>query len=158
VNPADWDLLRAYWDRGDDATFKLLFDRHRDSVTSYSWRIVHRREEAEEICIEAFCKLLRQPFEPFGSFRGYLLTVVRRLSIDALRRRSVRQRLDPAADHSDGAADSPEQAAVQSQQHAGLERALATLDIRHREVLLLYYNQGLTSDEAGLVLGCTGQQ
>ncbi len=156
--PVPDEALLLAWRAGDEAAFRVLFDRYRTRVTGYAWQLVRRQEVAEEICLEAFCRVLEGAWRPGGSFRSFLYTVVHRLCLDALRRRGRRDRalLKLRAGPREGAG--PEHLTQLSQDQARLQAALARLPAPHRAVLSLYYSQELSSQEVAQVLGLQDHQ
>ncbi|MET8894152.1 sigma-70 family RNA polymerase sigma factor [Streptomyces albogriseolus] len=113
------------------------------------------RQRAEDLVQETLVRAWQHPealhAENFDSVRPWLLTVARRLAIDARRARQAR----PAE-----VGDAVLENARVISDHA--ERAAATLDVReavktltpeHREVLVLVYFQGASVAEAAATLG-----
>ncbi|MBW1877587.1 MAG: sigma-70 family RNA polymerase sigma factor [Deltaproteobacteria bacterium] len=154
---SDEALFLAYKD-GDEQAFARLFERYRGRLTSYAWRMVRRREEAEEIALEAFCRVLEGSWRPGGSLRAFLYTVVHRLCIDRLRQRRRIIPLFPDAHDARSESVTPEGHAMQTERLRQLERAMAKLPEAHRSILLLYYNEDLPSKEVAEILGCDDQQ
>ncbi len=155
--PSDEALFLSYKE-GDEAAFDLLFERYRGPMTSYAWRMVRRREEAEEVCLEAFCRVLEGAWRPGGSLRSFLFTVVHRLCIDRLRKRRRLLPLFPWTPRPAASSVAPDQALEADQRTRKVEAALGRLPEKHRAVLLLYYRQELSSREVAEVLGCEDQQ
>ena len=77
--PTADDVLIARWRAGEPDAFEQIFNRYRDRLTAYAWRMVRRRELAEELCLEAFARVVAGAWKPTGSFRSFLFTVVHRL-------------------------------------------------------------------------------
>jgi len=154
---SDEALYLAY-KGGDHRAFAVLFDRYRGRLTSYAWRMVRRREEAEEVALEAYCRVLEGSWRPGGSFRAFLFTVTHRLCIDRLRQRRRVLPLFPDAHDPRSTTVSPEGRVIHDEQLQQLERAMARLPEAHRAVLLLYYHEDLPSKEVAEILGCTDQQ
>ncbi|MER5378614.1 sigma-70 family RNA polymerase sigma factor [Streptomyces sp. NPDC002553] len=113
------------------------------------------RQRAEDLVQETLVRAWQHPealrADAFDSVRPWLLTVGRRLAIDARRARQAR----PAE-----VGDAVLENAPVCADHA--ERAVATLDVReavktltpeHREVLVLVYFQGASVAEAAEALG-----
>ncbi|GAA1421990.1 sigma-70 family RNA polymerase sigma factor [Streptomyces thermospinosisporus] len=113
------------------------------------------RQRAEDLVQETLLRAWQHPealrADAFDSVRPWLLTVARRLAIDARRARQAR----PAE-----VGDAVLENARVISDHA--ERAAATLDVReavktltpeHREVLVLVYFQGASVAEAAKTLG-----
>jgi RNA polymerase sigma-70 factor (ECF subfamily) len=125
-------------------------------------RFLHRKvwdpDRAHDLAQEAFVRALdHEPDNP----RAWLFTVAGNLARDeartAIRRRQHLTLIKGEA--SDRAADDPEALLEQRERMAGVERALAQLAERDREVLLLW-DAGLSYDEiaaeTGLKLGAIG--
>lgn len=150
--------LVAAWHAGDERAFAVLYERYRERVTSYAWRMLKRREEAEEVCTDAFCRVVEGRWKPTGSFTSYLFTVVHRLCLDRIRRRSRGQRVFQLLRFGHSPVESPEDVFSQGQQKRSLEAALEELPEEHRATVLLYYGQELCSKEVATALGCSDQQ
>ena len=155
--PSDEQLLQAYRN-GDHPAFNLLFERYRDRIVGYVWRMLRNQEEAEEIALETFCRVLEGAWKPGGSFRAFLFTVAHRLSIDRLRKRQRTQRFQRLWKAAAPPSRSPEQAVAADETHRALELALANLPELHRATVLLYYGQELKSREVAEIMGCSDQQ
>ena len=69
--------------RGDEAAFLLLYERHRDAVFRFAYRLLGSAGLAEDITHDCFLSLLKQPgkFDPSrAALRTYLLGAARNLS------------------------------------------------------------------------------
>ena len=157
AGPSD-EALMAAWRRGQSTAFNQLFDRYRDRVISYAWRLLRNQEEAEDVALEAFCRVLEGAWSPGGSFRAFLFTVAHRLCLDRLRKRQRTHRFVRLWKAASPPATTPEDSVVGDERRAALERAIARLPEAHRATLLLYYGQELASKDVARILGCTDQQ
>jgi RNA polymerase sigma-70 factor (ECF subfamily) len=155
--PTDEALLQA-WSEGDHPAFNLLFERYRDRLVGYCWRIVRDAEEAEEIATETFCRVLDGAWRPGGSFRAFLFTVAHRQWIDRVRRRARTARFERLWRAAQPPTGTPEQAVGDDERRRAVELALAALPEDHRATVLLYYGQELRSREVAEILGITDQQ
>ncbi len=75
--------------------FEVIYDRHADAAYSLAFRMCSQRALAEDIVQEAFLSLWRSRARydrDRGSVRTWVLGIVHNRAIDALRRRSVRDR------------------------------------------------------------------
>lgn len=136
-------LVRA----GDSAAYEELFLRHRDVAIRYARRISDS-ERAEDLCAEAFTKildLLQRGKGPDVAFRAYLLTTVRTSHLNNLRS-SNREELVP--DHEPMSRMLPviEDPDHRFDQHA-IVRAFAQLPERWQTVLWLTAVEGRSHDE-----------
>ena len=82
--------------RGDEAAFLLLYERHRDAVFRFAYRLLGSVGSAEDVTHDCFLSLLKQPgkFDASrASLRTYLLAAARNLSIGKIaRHRDYRRR------------------------------------------------------------------
>ena len=90
---ADIDLLAACIQRvadGDRLAFSNLYDLTAPNLFAISLRVCRQRQMAEDVLQEAYIRVWRHA-SAYDSARGqpmaWLATIVRRLAIDALRRR-----------------------------------------------------------------------
>lgn len=155
--PSDTELMLAFR-AGEHPAFNLLFDRYRDRIISYCWRMLRNQEEAEEIALETFCRLVEGAWSPGGSFRAFLFTVAHRLCLDRLRKRQRTLRFVRLWKAAGSEPTSPEQSVAFDERRTALESALAELPEAHRATVLLYYGQELRSQDVARIMGCSDQQ
>lgn len=144
----DADLVArlAAGDRGEP--LERLIDRFGGALFGFGVKLLGDREMAQELVQDTFVRLWRNAgrFDPAqGSVRTFIYAIARNRAIDLRRRRSSRP------DH--GAPDPlEEQAAEAGFQEALIEgievrEALGGLGDKHRRVLELSYDEGLTQVE-----------
>ena len=91
---ADEELMQLVY-RGNADAFELVYDRHADAAFSLAMRMCGQRSLAEDVVQEAFLSLWRSGARydrNRGSVRSWTLGIVHNRAIDALRRKSVRDR------------------------------------------------------------------
>src|ERR1700733_2875083 len=91
---ADEELMERVAANDADA-FEVVLERHADAAFSLAYRICGRRSLAEDIAQEAFLSVWRSGARydrARGSVRTWTLGIVHNRAIDALRRRTVRER------------------------------------------------------------------
>jgi RNA polymerase sigma-70 factor (ECF subfamily) len=91
---ADEELMHLVY-RSDANAFEVIYDRHADAAFSLAFRMCSQRALAEDVVQEAFLSLWRSRSHydrQRGSVRTWLLGIVHNRAIDALRRRTVRDR------------------------------------------------------------------
>jgi RNA polymerase sigma-70 factor, ECF subfamily len=91
---ADEDLMHLVR-KGDSAAFEVVYERHATAAFSLAYRMVGSRNAAEDVVQEAFLSLWRSRARydrRRGSVRTWVLGIVHNRAIDALRRRSARDR------------------------------------------------------------------
>lgn len=149
---SDGDLIRLVRD-GDSDAYEHLFLRHREVAIRYARRITSS-ERAEDLCAEAFAKildLLQRGKGPDASFRAYLLTTVRTSHLNTLRTGN-REHLVP--DHGSvwRAGATTEDPDARFDQEA-VCRAFVQLPERWQAALWLTTVEGLSNEQVGLHLG-----
>jgi RNA polymerase sigma-70 factor (ECF subfamily) len=91
---ADEELMHLVY-RSDARAFEVIYDRHADAAFSLAYRMCAQRALAEDVVQEAFLSLWRSRARydrRRGSVRTWVLGIVHNRAIDALRRRTVRDR------------------------------------------------------------------
>jgi len=91
---ADEELMQLVY-RGNADAFEVIYDRHSDAAFSLAMRMCRQRSLAEDVIQEAFLSLWRSGARydrNRGSVRTWTLGIVHNRAIDALRRKSVRDR------------------------------------------------------------------
>lgn len=153
---ADDDLLRAV-SRGDESALASLYDRYRLILFGLILRILHDRQEAEDVLQEAFLQVWRRAndFDPArGRAFTWLVTIARSRALDRLRMLSSRSRFVEADERTanveviDTAQD-----LVKSEQGEIVRQALSELPQEQQRTLLLAYFEGLTQAEIAERLG-----
>jgi len=158
----DEQLLHAF-SRGHESAFEELVARHGAPVKAYALRLLHSREQAEEVFEETFLRVIRAKgrWEARGTVRGYLFTIAHRLCLDILRKRRLEREAVPTLvqmSQSRTVTPSPEAAALLGERATQLETAIGQLAEEHRDVLLLRAIHGLSVAETAAVLGITPTQ
>jgi RNA polymerase sigma-70 factor (ECF subfamily) len=150
---SDADVLARIVD-GDAAAVATLYDRYAGMLLALALRILRDKTECEDMLHDAFILVgerARHYVPERGSVAAWLVTLVRNLSIDRVRRRDRRGAIarDILA-HEPGAGASsvdPEAHAVGAAEGARVRRALAVLPLAQRATLELCFFSGLSYPE-----------
>ena len=153
---ADDDLVRAV-SRGDESALAALYDRYRLILFGLILRILHDRQEAEDVLQEAFLQVWRRAndFDPArGRAFTWLVTIARSRALDRLRMLSSRSRFVDADEQAgtDEFIDTAQEL-VKSEQGEIVRQALSELPREQQRTLLLAYFEGLTQTEIAERLG-----
>lgn len=153
--PKDSALMLRYRD-GDVAAFRVLYERHNDSLYRYLLRLCKHRDTAEDLYQEVWSKIIksRQRYRPTAKFTTFLYRVAHNCFIDHIRRNKRHTNevsIDP--DESTSPCKDPEQATEQLIARERLDRALDELPYEQRNVVLLFLEAGLSLDR---IAGITG--
>lgn len=128
--------------RGDEAAFGWLVERHRDRAYGLALRILRSGSDAEDVAQEAFVRAWQAlpRFRGEASFSTWLYRIVARQSFDRLeqlkRRRERETDLDAATEFSAGRETADAEAAWRARR---VERLMAQLPPMQRAVVTLFY-------------------
>ena len=154
------ERLMLRFKAGDARAFEVLMRRHRAPVFTFLVRQTGDRGRAEDLCQEAFLKVVRAApsWQERASFRTWLFTIARNLAVDEARRLGFRRAepLDPNERSGDvpvAEDPAPDRAADASLLRPKLLAALEALKPEQREVLLLREYSGLRFAEIAQVTG-----
>jgi RNA polymerase sigma-70 factor, ECF subfamily len=142
---------------GEPAAFAELVETMERPLLYFARSIVHDDEEAldvlQAVWMTAF-RHLRRLDDP-GALRSWLYRVTRGHAVDRVRRDVARASAERSlAAEADEAASVNEAPRFDAEDAAALHRALATLDVRHREVLVLHFLEDMPVNEVAAVVGC----
>ncbi|MCR9085993.1 MAG: RNA polymerase sigma factor [Rhodobacteraceae bacterium] len=156
TSEASDEALLARYAAGDPVAARALVARLTPRVFAVARRMLGSEAEAEEVSQDALVRLWRiAPDWRAGEAQvsTWLYRVTVNLCTDRLRRRRDMP-LDPEADYAD---DAPpvEQRLQDADRAAALERALASLPERQRQVVVLRHLEGLSNPEIAEILGLT---
>jgi RNA polymerase sigma-70 factor, ECF subfamily len=142
---------------------RLLVEAHQDRLHAFVWRIVRNRQDAEEICQDAFLRAFQSlaSFDFSYRFSTWLFTIGYRLCLNALRRRKDYTGdvdLD-AIGPKKSTAEHPTVAdqVANSDEAIRLKRiiweSVDQLTPPQRATVLLFYREMLSCQEIGEILG-----
>ncbi len=135
---------------GQTAAYGEIFSRHRERAFALAVQYLRNREDAKDIVQESFIKAYQnlRRFDLSRSFGPWLLTIVRNLAIDALRKRKHSDDELP-----DRLPDSRPRRADDDVLRGEVWAALETLGTDHREIIFLRDYQGHSYTEIADILG-----
>ncbi len=142
-------------ERRVDAAFERLFEEHYGRVYAVMFRLLGDRAEAEDLTLEAFWRLYRQPPRTAHNVGGWLYRVATRLGLNAVRALQRRRRYEQEAGRLEtpgSASPNPEEVAVAGEQQARVRRALGQLSERQAQLLVLRHS-GLSYREVAEAVG-----
>lgn len=155
---------------GIHGAFEELVHRYTKPVYSFIYRLTGNAQTAEDGTQETLIKVWKSldKYDPNQSFRAWVFTIARNTATDALRKRRTipfsglfsggtgRDAHNDAPTIEDTLADDQpdaEDALARIEDVRLLESLMGTLSPDHKAVLLLHYQEELTFDEIGKVLG-----
>jgi RNA polymerase sigma-70 factor, ECF subfamily len=151
MDDADTTLVRRIGE-GDAGAGGALYDRHAHVLFPLALRIVRDRAEAEDVLHDAFIALserANQYDRSKGSVIGWLVTLVRNLSIDRTRRRDRRGTLqrEVIAFEPPAETKNPEELTSDEYERLRVQRALSKLPEAQARTLSVAFFEGLSYPE-----------
>ena len=153
--------------KGDTKAFRALVERHQQRALAVALGMVHDRDEASDICQEAFLKAYRHlaMFEGEARFFTWLYRIIMNLCIDHIRKQrgektEFDENMQTEVEDDSGIAPvrlglDPVRALLDRELHQQLEQALEALPALHRAVLLMREVEGLSYQEMAEALDCS---
>ncbi len=138
--------------QADRRAFAALYDRYLEPVYGYCYRLLGRREAAEDAASQTFCNALQAlPRYRSGSFRAWLFTIAHNVVVDAQRKQHPEDTLTAAGEPMDRA-PSPEEWALAAEERRFLQAVLARLPADQRRLVELRL-AGLSGAEIAALMG-----
>lgn len=150
-------LLLERAEGGDQAAFVLLYQRHRDAVFRFAFRLLDSAELAEDVTHDCFLSLIKRPgaFDPNrAAFRTYLYAAARNLALKHFRGQGRETSLDDLEQEPIGSRrQEPLRRLLDEELVGQVRQAVAELPPLQREALVLFEYEGLTLNEIAEVVG-----
>ncbi len=139
--------LVALLKSGDTSALEQLIMRRRSGAEAYAYTILHDSQAAEDAVQEAFSRIyaLRADLDEKYAFSSYLYTIVRRICIDMLRKRSRSPELPGTLP--DLPVNSAEAEYISRWERLNRIHLLAALDESDRQILLAFSLEGKSTKQ-----------
>lgn len=142
--------------KGDQASFELLLQPHRQGLLNMAYRMTGNLEEAKEVCQEALIKIYRYliKFKKGKSFKSWIYKITLNSTYDFLRRK---KKYDDIVESQKGvlpvAGLDPERQLMNREIKEKIEASLQNLSPKEKAVFLLRDGEGFSVEETSEVLG-----
>ncbi|MBE5870691.1 MAG: RNA polymerase sigma factor [Lachnospiraceae bacterium] len=150
---SDDELYQNYCD-GDMEAFDDLIRRYDESLMWYLYGILQDYQDAEDMMVEAFAKLLeKRPVIRNGNFKAYLFKTARNLAVNY--RKHFRRQEEfslVGMEEQLPSGESLEAKNVISEQRTILYRCLNRMEKQLKEILYLVYLDGLSYSEVSQIM------
>ena len=141
--------------RGETAAFQILYERYRDPIFRFAYRLLGSIEAAEDVTHDCFLSLIKEPgrFDSSrASLRTYIYAAARNLAAkryNSFARETGIERLEeePADRHE------PMAQVLDNELAEVVQRAIASLPPLQREALVLFEYEELSLAEIAAIVG-----
>ena len=142
---------------GDETAFLLLYERYRNPIFRFSYRLIGSVEVAEDITHDCFLSLIRKTgnFDASrGSLRTYLYAAARNLAMKHFRSTGRETAIDDLAEHPAAPRrEEPLRRVLDAELAEQVREAVADLPPLQREALVLFEYEGLPMNEIAIIVG-----
>lgn len=140
----------------EQVDLEAAFEAHGLWLLQVTTRLVGSTTHAEDLVQDAFLVLHQKggSLEDVDDLRGWLYGVMKNLVMHHRRTIARQIRLAEKAGHQpQETPDAPPETIARRQAGARVQRAVATLGLKHREVFVLFELQGVSGDEIAQLVG-----
>jgi RNA polymerase sigma-70 factor (ECF subfamily) len=165
IGRSDEDLLGSL-QAGDTESLGALVARWEQPLYRFVYRLLPRREEAQDICQETFLRILRKShhFRKGGKFSTWMYQIALNLCRDHARRRRrlgtvftegpFEEDWTPAPESRPGGSGDPSKVVERRENREAVGRALESIPAEQREVLVMKEFEGMKFREIATIVGC----
>jgi RNA polymerase sigma-70 factor, ECF subfamily len=160
---SDEELIAAF-QTGEARAFDILVGRYKDPLVNFAFRFLGDFDGADEVAQETFIRVYRNKhaYKPVARFSTWLYTIAANLAKSELRRRKRRALFSLSGRRERGEEkdfDPPDERnrsdeqAERSFEAELIQKALDSIPVRYREVVILRYIQELSYEEICTITG-----
>jgi len=151
------EVLLSRAGEGDQAAFLELYDRHRQPIFRFAYRLLGEADIAEDVTHDCFLSLIRKPqnFRPErASLRTYLFAAARNLALKHFRNSGRETALDEVKEEPQlPKRQEPLRKLLDEELAAEVRRAVGSLPPLQREALILFEYEGLSLNDVAAITG-----
>ena len=149
----DHKLLQRY-QSGEHEAFTRLYERYKEKLYAYCFRLLRNGQDAEDAVHETFLKLSvgLDSLRHTAAFRSWLYRVARNEALMILRRSRRTTTIDPDTLSDD---TNPLQILTEKDTIRLVQHALGQMKVEYRDVLILREYEGMSYTEIAEVTGST---
>jgi RNA polymerase sigma-70 factor (ECF subfamily) len=151
------ELLLEKAGDGDQAAFLELYDRYREPIFRFAYRLLGSVEIAEDVTHDCFLSLIRKPenYRPErASLKTYLYAAARNLALKHFRSQGRETGMDEIAEEPEEAPSrGPLRRLLDEELATQVREAILSLPPLQREALILFQYEGLSLSEVAEIEG-----
>jgi RNA polymerase sigma-70 factor, ECF subfamily len=151
------ELLLQKAGKGDQAAFLELYNRYRDPIFRFAYRLLGSVETAEDVTHDCFLSLIRKPenFRPERApLKTYLYAAARNLALKHFRDQGRETGLDEVKEEpKESPRRGPLRRLLDEELAAHVKEAVFSLPALQREALILFEYEGLSLNQVAEIAG-----
>jgi len=155
----DQQLIKSYMD-GNDKSFEILLNRHKEKIYTSIYLFVKDRDLAEDIFQDVFIKIIRSlakgKYNHQGKFLQWAMRISYNMCVDHFRKSKRRTKVSPTEtfdifDVLESPEENMEQHLIKSQIHQKIRKVVDRLPQEQREVVILRHYADMSFKEISLL-------
>lgn len=160
MSESDEEIYRRYLDESREEDFRILLERHRESLTLFLMGYVQSPEDAEEIMLDAYAEAAAGVgFSGRSSFKTWLFAVGKKMALMRVRKRHfLFASVEDGTELTVETAEPPEMEILREERNRQLYQALSGMNAEYRQVLILLYFEEMSIEDAERVIGKNRKQ
>ena len=157
MHETDELIYSRYLAEHNEDDFRILLERHRESLTLFLMSFVHNMEDAEELMLDAYAEAAAETsFSGKSAFKTWLFSIGKKMALMRLRKKRF---LFITLDEQDNTtAAPPEMDILRDECNRQLYQAMECLNVEYRQILILLYFEDMSHEEVCRVMGRTRKQ
>ena len=160
-------LLIDHLREGDDTALAPLVDKYKRMVHRLALQITKNHEDANDVMQETFIKVYQSihTFRQEAAFETWVYRIAVNEALNFVKRRERRREsplsttdeseYDPSVQHKAELANDPQINAEKTELRHWVTKAVNSLSLKHRIVVILHELEGLTHAEIASILNCS---
>ena len=150
-------IYRRYLAEHNDDDFRVLVERHKESLMLFLYNFVHNMEDAEELMLDAYAEAAAGAnYSGKSTFRTWLFSIGKNMAL--MRLRKQRLTAEVPFEQTDVIAAPPELNILHEERNRELYEALGHLREEYRQILILLYFEDMSHEEVERIMGKNRKQ
>ena len=157
MHETDELIYSRYLAEHNEDDFRILLERHKESLTLFLMSFVHNMEDAEELMLDAYAEAAAGiSFYGKSTFKTWLFSIGKKMALMQLRKK--RFQFIPVDEQDNTTAAPPEMDILRDECNRQLYQAMECLKAEYRQILILLYFEDMSHEDAALVMGKSRKQ
>ena len=153
---SDEQIYSLYLAHRSEGDFRILLERHRESLMLFLYSFVRNMEDAEELTLDAYAEAAAgADYAGKSTFKTWLFSIGKNIALMHLRER--RFTTEESLEQADETADPPELNLLREERNHRLYEALSQLRAEYRCRGCAFSDSGVTvaSEGRAILVGCS---
>lgn len=151
-------IYSRYLAEHNEEDFRILLERHRESLMLFLMGYVHNEEDAEELMMDAYAEAAAGAhFSGRSSFKTWLFSIGKNKALMRLRKHRFFFSIDDEP-LEDLASEPPEMEMFREERNQHLYQALSHINKDYRQILILLFFEEMSHEEVQHIMGKSRKQ